>query len=203
MFEISGDICKGIIEKCEKYKFQDFNNLSNYEVFGHVLYFDERTQITKLIKIKKIIMYLFGTLEGDTITLDGPIDAIIPEEIDDYSLGSFKKFNHPGKNNNKFCINCVNCKNCTGCLDCTGCRKCKNCQLCKKCTACSNCERCEKCKSCNECGTSKDCVDCEWLTLCSDCSNCYDCQHCNSCEYCNDCLGCDNYQFEEEADHLD
>ncbi|MBR2022797.1 MAG: hypothetical protein IJ997_03810 [Mycoplasmataceae bacterium] len=203
MFEISEDICNKIIEECEKYKFHDVNNLSNYYIFENVIYIDDHNKYRRLITIKKIIMYLFGTLEGDTITLDESIDAIIPEDIDDYSLGSFKKFNQPNKNNNIFCINCVDCKNCTGCIDCIGCKRCKNCQLCKKCIACNKCEYCDKCKLCVECEASKYCYGCEWVTLCSNCLECNNCQHCNNCEYCDDCLGCDNYHFEEGADHLD
>ena len=53
MFEISEDICKKIIEECEMYKFHDFNNLSNYEIFEKVLYFDERDRLTKLLTIKR------------------------------------------------------------------------------------------------------------------------------------------------------
>lgn len=227
MFEISEDICNKIIEECEKYKFCDINNLGNYEAFCKNIYYDDPNDYRRLICIKKIILYLFGTLNDDTITLEEDIDAIIPEGIDDYSLGSFKKFNHPGKNNNKFCINCINCRNCTGCIDCTGCRKCKNCQSCKKCTncircvdcdkckscckcdsckeceLCEECEYCDNCESCNECMNVGDCFECEWLTMCSDCSHCYGCQHCYNCEYCNDCLGCDGYHFEEGADHDD
>lgn len=216
MFEIHSDICSKILEECEKYAFWDYNKLSNYEGFGWVIFVDDKGY-SRLIAIKKIIMYLFGTLNDktNTISLDGPINAIIPEEINDYSLGSFRKFNHPDKNNNNFCINCVNCKNCTGCIDCTGCRKCNNCHLCEKCFKCDKCDECKNCKKCFDCGACRkcelcnncelcdDCYDCDFTILCDDCSMCYGCQHCNNCELCNDCLGCDNSHYEEGVDHDD
>ena len=178
MFNIPGDICKKILNECEKYQFSDRNKLRNYNIFRKVfimVWYDHQYYYhnEKLNAVKKIIIYLFGTLneETNTICLNEPIDAIIPEEVNDYSLGSFRKYNHPGKNNNKFCINCINCENCIGCIDCTNCRKCKKC-------------RCVY-----------ECEECQWCEGCKNCEKCFKCTFCNDCELCRNCVGVGNPHF--------
>ena len=210
MFIIPLDICEKLIEECEKYQFHDVNKLSQYKIFSHVVSFKlfKYSSSMQLNFCKKIIMYLFGTLNGNIITLDEPINAFIPEKIDDYSLGSFKKFDQHGRNNN-FCINCVDCENCTSCVGCTGCKKCKNCYSCTKCYDCIKCEECKNCidcfdcEICNDCELCSDCFDCKCLRLCFDCHDCFDCKFCNNCVKCNMCLGCKNDKHKEYVDQLD
>lgn len=181
---IPEDVQKKILEECKKYKLETCYNDDD------IMYI-EKYFFTDLIDAKKIIIYLLGTLNNDTIMLNDNLDLFCDDtDIIDFSIGSLLKYNQHDRNN-YLCLNCYNCEDCTRCNRCHLIRNCSNCSLCNSCQDCEECSNCHTCTQCTVCNNSSFCYDCIHCKNCAKCDKCTRCSACNNCSCCNKCINCE------------
>lgn len=222
---IPEDIQMKILKECEKYKLETGFSDDDIMYIG-------KNFFTDLIDIKKIVIYLLGTLNNDTIMLNCIIDLLYDDkEVVDFSIGSLLKYNQENRRNH-LCLNCYMCEDCIRCnrcifskdcsdsslcYGCINCKNCSDCHTCTQCTACKNCTGCDDCINCEECINYEECcytkgyrtclingmTKCCDFKKCVNCkTNCNNCIECTNCNNCTDCIGCINCTDCDNCDHI-